>query len=96
MDIRLETFWISRDTEQIEYCDKVSKEVDTSYYWISDEDFWWLQREFELFHADYFAWNRSGRMKPYFTRFSCGESEGVDALLLAGMKEWDIFTCRWA
>ena len=45
-NIRLETFWISRDTEQIEYCDMMSKEVDTFDYWISDEDFWWLESEF--------------------------------------------------
>ena len=35
----METFWISRDTEQIEYCYRMSKEVDMSDYWISDDDF---------------------------------------------------------
>ena len=56
--IKLETFWISRDSKQIEYCDWVSKEVDTSDYWIADEDFWGLEREFGPFEADYFASDR--------------------------------------
>ena len=34
--IRLETFWISRDSKQIEYCNRMSKEVDMSDYWIAD------------------------------------------------------------
>ena len=38
-NIKWETFWVSRDMEQIEYCDKMSKDVDTSDYWISNEDF---------------------------------------------------------
>ena len=37
-NIKLEIFWISRDKEQIEYCDKVSKEFDMSDYWISYKD----------------------------------------------------------
>ena len=53
--IRLETFWVSRDSKQIKYCDCMSKDVDTSDYWISDEDFCGLEREFWLFEVDYFA-----------------------------------------
>ena len=73
-NIKMETFWISRHTEQIEYCDKVSKEVDTCDHWISDEDFRWLQREFGSFYANYFALDRSWRMKLFFVRFGCRES----------------------
>ena len=32
-----------------------SKDVDTSDYWISDDDFVWLESEFGPFDADYFA-----------------------------------------
>ena len=53
--IKLETFWVSRDTMQIEYCNIMSKDVDTSDYWISDKVFWGLESEFRPFEADYFV-----------------------------------------
>ena len=81
---QLDTFWISRDTEQIEYCDRMSKDLDKSYYWISDEDFRWLESEFGPFDADYFVSDLLWRMKLFYARFGCGESEGVD-----------VFAMRW-
>ena len=75
----METFWISRESEQIEYCVKVSKEVDTFDYRVSDEGYQWLEKEFGPFHPVYFASNRLWRMKPFYMRFGCGESEGMDA-----------------
>ena len=69
------------DAEQIEYCDKVSKEVDTSDCGISDKDFWWLQREFGPFHADTFALVGSWRMKPFLMRIGCGEIKELVGLL---------------
>ena len=50
--VKLETFWLSRDSREIEMCDKWSKEVDTSNYWITDEDFCRIEREFGPFSTD--------------------------------------------
>ena len=58
-EIRLETFWISRESKEIEYCDAWSKEIDESDYWMSKECFRDLWRKFGLFDADYFASDRS-------------------------------------
>ena len=44
--IKLETFRLSRDSREIKLFDKWSKEVDTSDYWISDEDFCWIEGKF--------------------------------------------------
>ena len=84
-EIKLETFWISRDCEQIEYYDMVSKEVDTSDYLISNKDFSRLEGEFRPFEADYFASDRLWQMKPFFAKFGCGESEGVNVFAV----HWD-------
>ena len=53
--------------------------MDCSDYWLSDWCFRELVRYFGPFSVDYFASDRSFRMKPYFARFTCGESQGVDA-----------------
>ena len=78
LQIKLETFWLSRDSREIELCNGWSKEVDTSDYWISDGDFGWIEKEFGPFSADYFASDRSWRMKPFFARFGVSESMGLD------------------
>ena len=77
-EIRLETFWILRESRQIEYCDVWSKEVVELDYCMSkvcSRDLW---DKFGLFYADYFASDRIYRMKAFFARFASGESEGVD------------------
>ena len=60
--------------------------MDVSDYWLSMEDFNWLERRFGPFEADYFASDRSWRMKPFYARFGCGESEGVDAFAVSWRK----------
>ena len=50
-----------------------------SDYWLSMEDFDWLKNKYGPFEADYFASDRSWRMRPFYARFGCGESAGVDA-----------------
>ena len=40
-----------------------------------------MEREFGQFEADYFVSDRSWRLKPFFAKFGCGESEGVDAFM---------------
>ena len=47
-EIKLETFWISRELREIEFCDAWSKEVDESDYWMSKSCFKELQRKFGL------------------------------------------------
>ena len=77
-EIRLETFWISRESRQIEYCDAWSKEVDESDYWMSKSCFRDLWDKFGPFCADYFVSDCSFWTKPFYTRFASGESQGVD------------------
>ena len=67
--IKLETFWLSRESKEIELCDKWSKEVDMSDYWISDEDFCRIEGKYGPFSADYFASDRLWRKKPFLARF---------------------------
>ena len=53
--------------------------MDESDYCMSKACFRDLWDKFGPFHADYFASDRTYRMKPFFARFASGESEGVDA-----------------
>ena len=78
-NICLETFWLSRESKEIEYCDSWSKEVDTSDYWLTMEEFERLERMYGPFSADYFAFDRSFRKKPFMAKFAAGESMGINA-----------------
>ena len=69
-EIKLETFWISRESREIQFCDAWSKEVDESDYWMSKSCFEDLRRKFGPFCADYFASDRSYWMKPFYVRFA--------------------------
>ena len=53
--------------------------MDTSDYFLSDEDFHWLESRHGPFSADLFALGRSFRKRSFFTKFHYGEAEGVDA-----------------
>ena len=77
--IKLECFWVSRDSLEITLCDRWSKEVDTSEYWIGDADFRRIESRYGPFTADYFASERSKRMPVYFSRFGSGDARGIDA-----------------
>ena len=81
--IRLECFWLSRESQEITLCDKWSKEIDTSEYWLQDEDFRRLEKKYGPFMADYFASDRSKRMKPYYSKFGVGDSRGLDAFSIS-------------
>ena len=85
-NIRLETFWISRDSKEIEFCDSWSKQVDKSDYWLDMEDFRRLERRYGPFAVDYFASYRSYRMRPFMARFAAGESMGADAFSVSWRK----------
>ena len=51
----------------------VSKRWIHSNYWLSDENYRWLEREYGLFYADYFVLDRSWRLMPFYAKFGCGE-----------------------
>ena len=53
--------------------------MDTADYWITDEDFNWIEERYGPFSADYFALDRSWRKKPFFAKFGVCESRGLDA-----------------
>ena len=72
-------WWLSRDSKEIELCDGWSKEFDSSDYWLEEKEFSRLEKEYGPFVMDYFASERSHRMKPFMARFGVGEAEGCDA-----------------
>ena len=55
LEIKLEPFWLRRNTVQITFCDSLSKDFDSSDYALSDADFSSLDRKFGPFSVDYFA-----------------------------------------
>ena len=55
-------------------------------YWLSDRCFRELIWEFGPFCADYFASDRSFRMRPYYARFASGETQGVDTFSVSWRK----------
>ena len=63
--IELKVEWLSRETEQIKFCDEKSKEFDSSEYKISSKDFERLDRKYGPFSVDMFASDWSYRMKPF-------------------------------
>ena len=77
--IRLECFWLSRESMEITLCDRWSKEVDTSEYWIKDSDFRRLEKRYGPYTADFFASERSRKMDVYYSKFGNGDARGLDA-----------------
>ena len=67
-EITLETFWLSRESTQIELCDALSKDFDTSDYALSREDFEFLNGQFGPFSVDYFASTKTTIKQENFVR----------------------------
>ena len=78
-DLEFEIVWQRRNTEEIRFADRVSKDFDFSDYRISKQDFLRLQSEYGNFSCDYFASDYSYRMLPFYSRFRSGKSKGSDA-----------------
>ena len=79
-------YQIKLESKEIELCDHWSKEVDTSDYWLTMEDFNWIEERYRPFTADYFAYDQSWRKKPFFARFGVCESRGLDAFSVGWQK----------
>ena len=62
---------------QIKFCDKLSKDIDHSDYWLLDHDFELSERRFAPFSVDYFASDRSWLFKPFCTKFGNDASIGI-------------------
>ena len=77
--IDFEIVWQSRETEEIRFADKVSKDFDFGDYRISDRDFQQLVNKYGGFSADYFASDFSFQMQPFYSRYLSGKSAGSDA-----------------
>ena len=77
--LQLEPFWLGRESVQIQVCDYISKDFDTSDYRLSFEDFLQLAGEFGPFSVDFFASSYSRQFKPFFSKLPCSESAGTDA-----------------
>ena len=85
-DVAFEIVWLSRDTEEIRFADRISKDFDFGDYRISSEDFEALVDFFGSFSADYFASDYSYRMRPFYSRYVSGLSAGADAFA----QDWSV------
>ena len=79
LDIQLEPFWLRRDSVQIQICDNISKDFDTSDYKLSSEDFSQLREDFGPFSADFFASSFTKQFSPFYAKLACSEAAGTDA-----------------
>ena len=77
IDLKVE--WMSRKEEQIQFCDNMRKDVDTSDYKISWDKFDRLRGKFGPFRVDMFASDWTKQMVPFYSKFLCQNSSGVDA-----------------
>ena len=74
-----EILWQTRESEEIRFADKVSKDFDFGDYRISEGDFDELVARYRSFSADYFTSDYSYRMQPFFSRYLLEKSAGSDA-----------------
>ena len=79
LNVDFEIAWLSRESEEIRFADRVSKDFDFGDYRISAVDFEGLVSAFGGFSADYFASDYSFRMRPFYSRYISGLSAGSDA-----------------
>ena len=86
LNISFEIVWLSRESEEIRFADRISKDFDFGDYRLSNGDFEKLVRGLGEFSADYFASDYSFRMRPFFSRFISEMSEGSDAFV----QDWSV------
>ena len=77
--IELKVEWLSRESDQVNFFDKMSKDFDSAEYRILEENFEELEEKFGPFSVDLFASEWTYQMKPYYSKFLCTGSSGVDA-----------------
>ena len=87
-EIKLEPYWLSRESEQIVFCDALSKDFDTADYAIDMDSFRRLDKYFGGFTVDLFASSFSYRMKPFVSKIACSEAAEVDAFSVDWGKEF--------
>ena len=78
-EVEFEIVWQSRETEEIRFADRISKDFDFGDYRVSGKDFRELAGRFGGFFADYFASDYSYRMRPFYSRYLSEKSAGTDA-----------------
>ena len=79
LNVEFEIVWQSRNSEEIRFADKISKDFDFGDYRISSSDFRGLVNRFGGFSADYFASDYSYRMRPFYSRYLSEKCAGSDA-----------------
>ena len=89
--ISIEFDWQPRETDIVRYADRLSKDFDFSDFYISDDDFSALRRQFGPFSCDYFASSFTHRMKPFMSRFLCEGSSGADAFSVSWREGFGYF-----
>ena len=85
-EVQLEAFWLRRNSVQIQICDEISKDFDTSDYKLSSVDFDQLRADFGPFSVDFFASSFSRQFSPFYARLACSEAEGADAFSVSWSK----------
>jgi hypothetical protein len=86
LNVSFNIVWLSRESEEIRFADRVSKDFDFGDYRLSDGDFKRLVYDFGGFSADYFASDYSYRMRPFFSRYISERSAGSDAFV----QDWSV------
>ena len=59
--------------------------------YVPDKKLLRTEREFGPFYADYFASDISWRMPPFYARYPCGESKGINAFSVSCNKGVEYF-----
>ena len=77
--IEFEVVWQRRETEEIRFADRMSKDFDFGDYRVSQEDFDDWKMRYGPFTADFFASDYSKRMIPFHSRYLSEHSSGSDA-----------------
>jgi hypothetical protein len=81
INISFSIVWLSRESEEIRFADRVLKDFDFGDYRLSDGGFKGVVYGFGGFSADYFASDYSYRMRSFFSRYISERSVGSDAFV---------------
>ena len=81
INVSFSIVWLSRESEEIRFADRVLKDFDFGDYRLSDGGFKRVVYGFGGFSADYFASDYSYRMRSFFSRYISERSVGSDAFV---------------
>ena len=81
LNVNFKIVWLSRESEEIRFANRISEDFDFGDYRLSSVDFEKLVYGFGGFSADYFTSDYSYRMRPFFSRYISERCAGSDAFV---------------